>query len=55
MTIDLMDIKTIRKINALSTRVLDLMNDKDELTQSDLQGCIDAIIMDAMQYGKEAK
>jgi len=44
--------KTISKISELTSRVLDLVNNLDDISQSDLQGCIDAIMMDAINYGE---
>ncbi len=54
-----MDIKT-RTVFELSNRILELVenqvrNDDNSLTQSDLQGVADVIIMDAYEAGRVAK
>lgn len=41
------------KIMELSSRCLDLCNNRDEMTDSDLDGAFMAIIMDAIQYGRK--
>ena len=51
---------TTIKIMQLSDRVLKIIEDKDKLTQSDLQASIEAVIMEAMQEetklnGKQGK
>ncbi len=43
----------ILKEAELSSRILKLINDVDDLTTSDLQGAIQAVIMDAIQYGRK--
>ena len=45
---------TILKVSELSSRCLDLCNNREEITDSDLDGAFMAIIMDAIQYGKGA-
>ena len=40
-------------INELSNRILELLRDVEELTQSDIQGIADAIIMNAIDWGQK--
>jgi hypothetical protein len=40
------------KISELSSRCLDLCNNRDDLTYSDLDGAFMAIIIDAIRYGR---
>jgi hypothetical protein len=40
------------KISELSSRCLDLCNNRDDLTDSDLDGAFMAVIMDAIRYGR---
>lgn len=47
------DIKDVLKISELSSRIIELTENLDDITTSDLQGCIDAVIMDAIRYGRE--
>ncbi|MBP9778618.1 MAG: hypothetical protein KBD25_05515 [Rickettsiaceae bacterium] len=54
-TLDLMDIKVIVRINYLANSIEELIKNKEEMTQSDYQGAIDAIIIDAMQFGYRQK
>ena len=42
----------IKKISELSSRCLDLCNNREEMTDSDLDGAFMAVIMDAIRYGK---
>lgn len=54
--LDIMNIDNIKKLNELGARMELLVLDKDNITTSDYQGAIDAILLDAMQYGyKQAK
>jgi hypothetical protein len=41
------------KTMELSSRCLELCQDRDDLTHSDLDGAFMAVIMDAISYGKE--
>lgn len=50
-----MDTIQTLKVMELSSRCLQLVDDRDELTQSDLQGAFMAIIMEAISYGKKQK
>ena len=38
-----------------SDRILELFDNREELTQSDLQGALQAIVMDIVEYGKNLK
>ncbi len=40
-------------INELSDRILELLRDVEELTQSDIQGIADAIVMQAVAWGQK--
>jgi hypothetical protein len=40
------------KISELSSRCLDLCNNREEITGGDLDGAFMAIIMDAIRYGR---
>jgi hypothetical protein len=51
----MINIKDTLKIGELSSRCLDLCNDRDEMTDSDLDGAFMAIIMDAIRYGKDGQ
>ena len=46
------NIEDTLKIGELSSRCLDLCNNRDEITYSDLDGAFMAVIMDAIRYGK---
>jgi len=39
----------------LTDKILDIIENKDDLTHSDLQGRIMAVIMNAMTLGKQSK
>ncbi len=47
------DINYVRKVTELSNRVLNLIEISEALTRSDLQSAIDAVIIEAIQYGKD--
>jgi hypothetical protein len=40
------------KISELSGRCIDLCNNREEITDGDLDGAFMAIIMDAIRYGR---
>ena len=42
----------IKKISELSSRCLDLCNNRDDITDGDLDDCFMAVIMDAIKYGR---
>jgi hypothetical protein len=44
--------EAILKVSELSSRCLDLCNNRDDMTDSDLDGAFMAVIMDAISYGK---
>ena len=50
-----MNVKDTLKISELSSRCLDLCNNREEMTDSDLDGAFMAVIMDAIRYGREEK
>ena len=45
----------ILKEMEFSSRILELVENANEFTTSDLQGCIQAVIMDAIRYGRNTK
>ena len=45
-----MTIQKLHKQQELSDRILDIIYHIDEFTTSDLQGLIDAVIMDALNF-----
>ena len=47
-----MSYNNIQKISELSSRCLDLCNNRDDMTDGDLDGAFMAVIMDAIQYGR---
>ena len=49
---NLKDKKTLKKYMELSDRVLELIDEKanEQMSRGDLQGCVEAIIMSAMDY-----
>lgn len=51
-TMNLNNMETLMKFMELSDRVLMLIDEQaeDTISRSDLQGCVEAIIMDAMNY-----
>jgi hypothetical protein len=48
-----MNVHEIKKINELSERIETLINDREFLPTSDYQACMEAIIMDAISYGRQ--
>jgi len=50
-----MNNQDVFKVMELSDRIQSIVNDKDELTTGDYQGCIEAVIMQAIQYGRKSK
>ena len=51
MKLNIMDIEYVRTVSRLENEILELRN--DDLTQSDLQGAISAVIMEAIRFGYE--
>ncbi len=47
-----MDEKEVVAIMDFSSRLLDICENRDEFTQSDLQGAIDAVVLDAVRWGR---
>lgn len=45
----------IRKLNELSTKMEDIARNYDDFTTSDLQSAIDAVLIEAIIWGKENK
>ena len=43
------------KVVELSGGVEELIKDKDKMSRGDFQGCVEAVIMKAIQYGKGLK
>jgi hypothetical protein len=43
------------KTMELSSRCLDLCNNREEMTDGDLDGAFMAVIMDAIRYGKDKR
>lgn len=48
-----MDNADMIEVMNLSSRILEIIENVDEFTQSDLQGAIEAVIMQAINYGKK--
>jgi len=44
--------KDICKVILYSDRIQSIVEDKDKMTNGDYQGCIEAVIMSAIQYGR---
>ena len=46
-----MDKQTVIEIEKYTSKILDLIADKDNMTTSDFQGCLDAIVDNIFCYG----
>lgn len=51
--LDLTDIKIIRLINQYSDEILEVIDNQEEYTRSDLQGRVEAIVMNILRAGVE--
>lgn len=51
--LDFHDIETVRLINKLQDEILELIDDQDEFTRSDLQGVVMAKVMKILKIGHE--
>lgn len=51
--LDLMDPKIIKLINQYTDEILEIMDNQDEFTRSDLQGIVDALVMKILRAGFE--
>ena len=49
--LDLFDPNIVRLINQYSNEILEIVDKKDEFTQSDLQGALEAIVMKILRAG----
>jgi hypothetical protein len=49
--IDLLDKKIVKLINKHSEEILKLIDRQDDLTSSDLQGAVDAIVINILKSG----
>lgn len=49
--IDLLDPNIVRLINKYSEEILKVVDNQDEYTRSDLQGVVDAIVMNILRAG----
>lgn len=47
------EIDYIRKVTELNDKVFDIIEKSEFMNQSDLQSAIDAVIIEAIQYGKD--
>lgn len=48
-----MDNADMIEVMNLSSRILEIIENVDDFTQSDLQGAVEAVIMNAVNYGKK--
>ena len=46
------DAKTISQLSKIESDILDLINEADEMTTSDLQGAVQAQVLNAFRLGK---
>ena len=49
--IDLLDKKIVKLINKHSEEILKLIDKRDDLTRSDMQGAVDAIVINILNSG----
>ena len=49
--IDLLDKKIVKLINKHSEEILKLIDKRDELTRSDMQGAVDALVINILNSG----
>jgi len=49
--IDLLDRETVHLINELSDDILEVIDNQDEFTRSDLQGIVQAIVVNILNRG----
>jgi hypothetical protein len=49
--IDLLDPKIVRLTNSFSDEILNIIDNSEEFTRSDLQGAIDAIVIKILRAG----
>ena len=51
--IDLLDPKIVKLINECSEEILQIVDNQDKFTRSDLQGAVDALVIKILQAGLE--
>ena len=51
--IDLLDPKIVKLINECSEEILQIVDNQDKFTRSDLQGAVDALVIKILQSGLE--
>ena len=49
------NIITVLELNKFGSEILDIMDNKDEFSQSDLQGVVDALVMKIYKAGVNSK
>ncbi len=52
--LDLLNRDTVRLIGKFENRILEIIDNQDEMTRSDLQGAVGAIVIDILKAGAAA-